>query len=135
MAKHLSHQAVVSFWFHELRPAQWFRVDQKIDQHITDRFEGLVDDAFHGRLFSWSNKPSSALALVLLFDQFPRHLWRGQAKAFSGDSRALSLSIEAERQGWIQNEPEQAKRQFWLMPRLHSEQIDVHTHALPLFER
>ena len=135
MAKHLSHQEVVSFWFHELRPAQWFRVDQKIDQHITDRFEGLVDDAFHGRLFSWSSKPSSALALVLLFDQFPRHLWRGQAKAFSGDSRALSLSIEAERQGWIQNEPEQAKRQFWLMPRLHSEQIDVHTHALPLFER
>jgi uncharacterized protein (DUF924 family) len=135
MAKHLSHQEVISFWFHELRPAQWFRVDQKIDQHITDRFEGLVDDTFHGRLFSWSSKPSSALALVLLFDQFPRHLWRGQAKAFSGDSRALSLSIEAERQGWIQNEPEQAKRQFWLMPRLHSEQIDVHTHALPLFER
>ena len=54
MAKHLSHQEVVSFWFHELRPAQWFRVDQKIDQHITDRFEGLVDDAFHGRLFSLS---------------------------------------------------------------------------------
>ena len=120
MAKHLSHQAVVSFWFHELRPAQWFRVDQKIDQHITDRFEGLVDDAFHGRLLSWSSKPSSALALVLLFDQFPRHLWRGQAKAFSGDSRALSLSIEAERQGWIQNEAVAATKTDVSLARVRS---------------
>ena len=52
MAKHTSPQEVIHFWFHELLPAQWFRIDRKIDQHITDRFEGLVDDAFHGRLFS-----------------------------------------------------------------------------------
>ena len=135
MADHPSHQDVVNFWFHELRPAQWFRVNQKLDQQITNQFQGLVDQALEGSLINWSNKPPSALALVLLLDQFPRHLWRGHAKAFSGDTQALSLSLEGERQGWIQNEPEQVKRQFWLMPRLHSEQLDVHNHALTLFER
>ena len=116
MADHPSHQDVVNFWFHELRPAQWFRVNQKLDQQITNQFQGLVDQALDGSLINWSNKPPSALALVLLLDQFPRHLWRGHAKAFSGDTQALSLSLEGERQGWIQNEPEQVKRQFWLMP-------------------
>lgn len=135
MADHPSHQDVVHFWFHELRPAQWFRRNQKLDQQITTRFQGLVEQALDGKLISWSNKPSSALALVLLFDQFPRHIWRGQARAFLGDAQALSLSLEGERQGWIQKEPEQAKRQFWLMPRLHSEQLDIHDHALALFER
>ena len=135
MAALPSHQDVVHFWFRELRPAQWFHRNQKLDQQITNRFQGLVEQALDANLSSWENKPSSALALVLLLDQFPRHVWRGQAKAFSGDPLALSLSLESERQGWIQEEPEQAKRQFWLMPRLHSEQLDIYNHALPLFER
>ena len=135
MADHPSHEDVLNFWFDELRPAEWFRVNQKLDQIIINRFHDLVDHALQGHLTSWTKNPSSALALILLLDQFPRHLWRGQAKAFSGDSQALSLSIKAEEQSWIQDEPERAKRQFWLMPRLHSEQLDIHTHALPLFER
>jgi uncharacterized protein (DUF924 family) len=135
MADHPSHQEIVHFWFYQLRPAQWFRVNQELDQQITNQFQGVVDQALDGNLSSWSNQPSSALALVLLFDQFPRHLWRGQAKAFSGDAQALSLSLKGERRGWIQKETTRAKRQFWLMPRLHSEQLDVHNHALPLFER
>lgn len=32
-------------------------------------------------------------------------------------------------------EPEQARRQFWLMPRMHSEDLAVQEAALPLFER
>ena len=68
MADHPSHQDVVNFWFHELRPAQWFRVNQKLDQQITNQFQGLVDQALDGSLINWSNKPPSALALVLLLD-------------------------------------------------------------------
>ena len=29
----------------------------------------------------------------------------------------------------------QPRRQFWLMPRLHSEDLEVQNAALPLFER
>lgn len=76
----------------------------KLDQQITNQFQGVVDQALDGNLSSWSNQLSSTLALVLLFNQFPRHLWRGQAKAFSGDAQALSLSLKGERRGWIQKE-------------------------------
>ena len=108
MADHPSHEDILNFWFKDLRPAEWFRINQKLDQKIINRFQDLVDHALQGHLTSWSKDPSSGLALILLLDQFPRHVWRGQAKAFSGDARALSLSIKAEEQGWIQAEPERA---------------------------
>ena len=41
----------------------------------------------------------------------------------------------AERLGWLQQEEQRARRQFWLMPRLHSEDLEVQTQALSLFER
>ena len=71
MAALPSYQDVVHFWFRELRPAQWFHRNQKLDQQITNRFQGLVEQALDANLSSWENKPSSALALVLLLDQFP----------------------------------------------------------------
>jgi len=43
-------------------------------------------------------------------------------------------AIEGER-GWLEAEPEQARRQFWLMPLMHSEDLAVQEAALPLFER
>ena len=77
----------------------------------------------------------SGLALVLLLDQFSRQVWRDQARAFSGDERALALSQLALARGWIEAEPERVRRQFWLMPQLHSENLAVVEASLPLFER
>ena len=74
---------------------------------------------------SWNCGLSSGLALVLLLDQFTRQIWRGEAKAFAGDPQALKLSLAALEQGWIAAESERPRRQFWLMPLLHSEDISV----------
>ena len=130
-----SPEAVLRFWFDECRPAQWFRRSQAFDQTIQSRFGGLVEAALEGNLEHWSDSALSGLALVLVLDQFPRNIWRGQAKAFAGDAQALALSHRAELQGWIAAEPRQPRRQFWLMPRLHSEDLEVQNAALPLFER
>jgi uncharacterized protein (DUF924 family) len=72
---------------------------------------------------------------VLLLDQFPRQIWRDTAMAFAGDPQALALSLKAVELGWLETEPEQARRQFWLMPLMHSEDLAVQEAALPLFER
>ena len=37
--------------------------------------------------------------------------------------------------GWLEAEPVQARRQFWLMPLMHAEDLAVQEVALPLFER
>ena len=59
----------------------------------------------------------------MLLDQFPLQLWRDTAKAFAGDPQAPALSLQAVQLGWVGAEPDQARRQFWLMPLMHSEEM------------
>ncbi|MCP9928460.1 DUF924 family protein [Cyanobium sp. CH-040] len=136
MPNHGPHPAdVLRFWFEEASPHQWFAKDPAFDAQVQDRFCALTRAAVAGALSPWGEEPQSALALVLLLDQFPRQIWRGTATAFAGDPQALALSRRAVDDGWVAAEPEQARRQFWLMPLMHSEELAVQEAALPLFAR
>jgi uncharacterized protein (DUF924 family) len=126
---------VLAFWFSETHPRQWFAKDPAFDVLLGQRFMGLTRQAIAGALDDWSTDPTRALALVLLLDQFPRQLWRDTAKAFAGDPQALSLSLRAVELGWLETETEQVRRQFWLMPLMHSEELAVQEVALPLFRQ
>ena len=137
MTQGLPDQAgeVLAFWFVETRPRQWFGKDAAFDGLVRERFQGLTRQALAGDLDAWSAAATGGLALVLLLDQFPRQIWRDTAMAFAGDPQALPLSLQAVERGWLEAEPEQARRQFWLMPLMHSEDLAVQEAALPLFER
>ncbi len=126
---------VLDFWFVQSRPRQWFAKDAAFDGLVRNRFLGLIRQALAGELDAWSAAATEALALVLLLDQFPRQIWRDTAMAVAGDPQALALSLGAVESGWLEAEPEQARRQFWLMPLMHSEDLAVQEAALPLFER
>jgi len=126
---------VLAFWFVETLPRQWFAKDAAFDGLVRDRFLGLTRQALAGECDAWGMEPPGGLALVLLLDQFPRQIWRDTATAFAGDPQALALSLQAVERGWLEAEPEQARRQFWLMPLMHSEDLAVQEAALPLFER
>jgi uncharacterized protein (DUF924 family) len=126
---------VLAFWFVETPPRQWFAKDAAFDGLVRDRFLGLTRQALAGELDAWNTEPTGALALVLLLDQFPRQIWRDTAMAFAGDPQALAESLQAVERGWLEAEPEQARRQFWLMPQMHAEDLAVQETALPLFER
>ena len=62
------------------------------------------------------------MALVILLDQFPRNLFRGQARAFAGDARALALAKRAVAAGLDEAMP-RAHRLFLYMPFEHSEDL------------
>ncbi len=126
---------VLKFWFAETRPHQWFAKDRAFDELLRQRFLALTRQAIAGELDAWSAEPSRALALVLLLDQFPRQIWRDTAMAFAGDPQALALSQQAVELGLVAAEPEQARRQFWLMPLMHAEDLAVQEDRLPLFEQ
>ena len=126
---------VLAFWLVETRPRQWFAKDAAFDGLVRDRFFGLTRQALAGELDAWGAEAAGSLALVLLLDQFPRQIWRDTAMAFAGDPQALALSLKAVERGWLETEPEQARRQFWLMPQMHSEDLAVQQAALQLFER
>lgn len=126
---------VLAFWFQECSPSQWFSKDPAFDRLVRERFFGLTRRAIAGELATWGQDPDSSLALVLLLDQFPRQIWRESAMAFSGDGPALVLSQAVVEKGWLAAEPQQARRQFWLMPQMHSEDLAVQEAAIPLFEQ
>jgi len=126
-------EAVLNFWFNDTPPSQWFSKDPDFDARVRERFLGLTRQAIADELGPWSATPPGGLALVLLLDQFPRQLWRASAMAFAGDAPALALSEQAVDRGWVEAEPERARRQFWLMPLMHSEELAVQEAALPLF--
>jgi uncharacterized protein (DUF924 family) len=128
-------KAVLNFWFNDTTPSQWFNNDPAFDALVRQRFLELTNQAIAGELHPWSETPQDALALLLLLDQFPRQLWRDNAKAFAGDTQALALSLRALQLGWVEAEHDQARRQFWLMPLMHSEELAVQEASLPLFNQ
>ena len=69
---------IVSFW-DETGPDKWFEHDEGFDQAIRLRFLPVHEAAANGELAAWEESVEGALALVLLLDQFPRNMFRGNA--------------------------------------------------------
>ena len=126
---------ILDFWFKDCRPWQWFRQNPAFDQHIRERFGDLAQAAQAKQLTHWERHQDSALALVILLDQFSRQIWRNQARAYWGDQEAQRLSRLAVTQRWVEREPQRARRQFWLMPLLHAECLETVNLVIPLMER
>lgn len=125
------HRAVLDFWFHEIQPARWWKVDEGFDALIRQRFGPLHDQARRCELFAWRATPEGRLAEVIALDQFARNLHRGTAEAFAADPLALALAQEAVAAGADLALP-QEWRAFLYMPFMHSESPAIHAAAEPL---
>jgi len=130
---------VLAFWFGEPASAaygrerpEWFRKDPAFDEAIRTRFGDLVQQARAQGLQEWARQPASALALLLVCDQFPRNLFRGQADAFALDARALALARDVVAHGWDVTLPP-VQRWFVYLPFEHAESIEDQREALRLF--
>ena len=129
--KHITQ--IMSFWFEQINPEHWFTKSDDFDQLLRDQFEGLVLKGLNGQLDKWAAEKDGCLALILLLDQMTRNIYRDTPKAFAGDEIALALSLRAVAQKWVEQEEIEAKRQFYLMPMMHSEDIAIQEKSLPLF--
>lgn len=111
----------------------WWSKDPAIDQEIRERFGIEVESARSGQLDDWAATPRTALALVLLTDQFPRNIHRHTPMAFQSDPVALAVCQAGLEQGW-----EQAlrpiERVFFCLPLEHAESIDLQQLSVRLAE-
>lgn len=121
---------VVDHWL-GLGPAAWYKADDAVDAEIRDRFGAAWEAAHAGGLTEWQDNAQGALAYLILTDQFPRNMFRGEARAFATDGLALAAAeaaIAADRDLEIA-EPE---RQFFYLPFMHSEDLAVQDRGLAL---
>ena len=70
----------------------WFRGGA--DSAVVERFPGLLERATRVELDHWSHRPRSRLALIIVLDQFSRSVYRGTARAFAQDQKALALALQ-----------------------------------------
>lgn len=125
---------VLSFWFEELTPSQWFGKSQALDQEIKQRFESVLNQAKAGELYHWRNSPLGRLAEILVLDQFSRNIYRDSPEAFAQDALALVLAQEAISIG-ADNELSDQQKAFLYMPFMHSESAVIHQRAVELFSQ
>ena len=124
--------AVLDFWFRELTPRHWFLGSAKLDAQMRRRFSAWVDAALKGELDAWAATPRGRLALILLLDQFTRNVHRGAPGAFAGDAKAQALVLEGLTAG-MDNPLNLAERQFFYMPLVHAEDLELQALSLKKF--
>ena len=113
---------VLAFWFAEGMDARWFKADEAFDQGVREHLLPLYEQAAAGRLDHWQESARGALALVILLDQVPRNLFRGDPRAFATDARALVVTKRALANG-VDRELRQVERLFLYLPLEHCEDL------------
>jgi uncharacterized protein (DUF924 family) len=134
-------RAVLDFWFGAPASAEygsarkaWFSKDDGFDGAIRARFGTLIERALRGELEPWAAAPETALAQILLLDQFTRNAYRGTARSFAGDARALAAASRMV--GARQDEALPAfMRGFVYMPFEHAEGLAMQDESVRLFKR
>jgi uncharacterized protein (DUF924 family) len=119
------YQDILHFWFAPGMDELWYANDPKFDAGIRDRFMQTYEAARDGELDAWRDQAQSLLALIIVFDQFPRNMFRGDARAFATDHVARTLTKDGIDRGF-DRALSGAQLDFFYLPLMHSEALDDH---------
>ena len=121
---------VVGFW-RNAGYEKWFTRNEAFDAGFRERFLEAHYAAARGALEDWMGGADSALALVILLDQFPRNVFRNNAHAYATDSLARHYAARAVDAGFDAR-VDPALRVFFYLPFEHSEDIADQRRSLGL---
>lgn len=134
--------AILEYWFghveQTLLPSEhrtwvWFSGDPKVDAEIKEKFYDDFIKAARGDLTEWEQAPRGMLALIILLDQFSRHIYRHGPQAFEQDRKALELclrGIELQHDHMLSL----MERVFFYFPLMHSENPEMQSLSLRAYE-
>jgi uncharacterized protein (DUF924 family) len=123
---------VVAFW-RDAGPDRWFTKDAAFDENIRHHFLAAHEAAAAGKLAGWETSAEGALALLILLDQFPRNMFRGEARAFATDALARAIAAGALLHGFDAQVPVDM-RAFFYLPFMHSEDLADQQRAIALYQ-
>lgn len=135
----LWHEEVLQFWFGgssdemlAIPRDAWFKKDEVFDTIIRERFLPLVDGLQADRLAPPLDNARQTLAWLIVADQFPRNLFRGDARAFASDARARDVAHAMLAAGLDAQLPPVA-RWFCYLPLEHSERLSDQNDCVRCF--
>lgn len=129
----MNYKDIITFWFDELKPKNWWEKSTELDNSIKDRFLPYLEAAKAGELAHWRKTALGRLAEIIVLDQFSRNIFRDTPIAFSQDAQALTLTQEAIREG-AHRELNPTLLPFLLMPIMHSESKAIHEKYSKYFD-
>lgn len=135
-------EAILDFWFRDPQSGRrdlpltkrWFQQGQSLDAPVIAQFGDWIEPASQGARDHWQDTAAGSLALMLLLDQFPRHVWRRQAQAFAFGEAALARCRSGLAAGHDQALP-LVQRVFYYLPLEHSESLEDQRDSVTLFTR
>lgn len=125
---------VLDFWFSTRVKSLWFKKSQEFDREIQQTFEPLYNQAKTEKLSDWCTTAHSALALIIVLDQFPRNMYRQTPQAFATDTQAVELTKYALQQNYQQSLTSE-QQAFLYMPLMHSEDQEDQALCVELFTK
>lgn len=127
-------ERIISFWFKREEPMQvWFGASPSFDAAIKQAFGASMEAAARGDFDHWQKSPEGTLALLILLDQFPRNVFRGDKRAFATDARALLVALRAIAQGFDRRVP-LMQQLFFYLPLEHDEDLLSQVACVALVE-
>lgn len=125
---------VLDFWFYELTPADWFGAGAALDPLVRERFGALHEEASAGLLDHWAGTALGRLALIIVLDQFSRHIHRDTPRAFALDEHAQHWTLSGIEAG-MDEQLSFAHRHFFYMPLMHAEDPALQQRSMECFEK
>lgn len=123
---------VLDYWFSDHSKPYWFASTPEIDQEIRGRFEVTWQAAASHQLDSWCETAQGCLALVIVLDQFPLNMYRGQELSFSTEAQARNVARKAIEMGFDHSLPAD-QLAFLYLPFMHSEALSDQELSVDLF--
>ncbi len=131
---------VLCFWFGEpgspplANAAKWWKKDEAFDREIRERFGEALERGVRGELRDWETTPRGRLALIVLYDQFSRNMFRGTPRSFAQDALARAVTTKALEAG-DDRVLTPTETSFLLMPFMHAEDVALQQKCLDGFTR
>lgn len=129
--KYAAIHPILSFWFQEAGAKMWFQGGPTFDAQVRDRLADLYEHAASGAFDGWCDAPEGCLALCILLDQVPRNIFRGSARAFATDAKALEIAKSVVARGYDSGMTED-QRLFIYLPFEHSENLEDQRQSVRL---
>ncbi|MCP5372764.1 MAG: DUF924 domain-containing protein [Hyphomicrobiales bacterium] len=131
--------AILDFWFGPPgadgalpKREEWFRGGPAFDTRVAEVLGPWHTRAAAGALDRWADTADGALALVLLLDQAPRNLFRGDPRAFATDAHARQVAAGALDRGF-DRDMQVVQRLFLYLPFEHGEDLADQDRSVALF--